>query len=196
MMMKKITTLILSIAFALTAFGQNVQSIVYENWANGSWQNVMKQSNTYDGNGYLIKELSESWNVSIGSYKNYSQINYTNNSNGTVQQFIIQDWDNGSNSWANSQRRTYTYNGAIAIYELDNIDFKVFPNPATNKLNVSFENNGMTEASIFDMYGRMLLYNVFEGSEISIDITSLPSNIYILSMKRDSQTKTIKFVKN
>jgi hypothetical protein len=76
-----------------------------------AWQNVSLKTNTYDGNGYLINSLTQSWDIATSTYKNSSQSNYTNNANGTPSQVVNQTW-NGVNAWTNSLRFTYTYNAS------------------------------------------------------------------------------------
>jgi len=110
--MKKLSTAIFASILSLTVCGQNVHTIIYETWTSGSWQNSMKQTNTYDANSYLTNNLTQLWDSPTSSYKDNSQVNYTNNSNGTIQQYISQTWDNGTSSWNNSQRATYTYNSS------------------------------------------------------------------------------------
>lgn len=53
--MKKITLLLFCTLTSLIIYGQNVQTITYENWSNENWQNSSKYSYTYDNNNHLIK---------------------------------------------------------------------------------------------------------------------------------------------
>ena len=108
--MKKTITLTIVVILTIAAYGQNVHTTTYDTWTTNSWQNSLKQTNTYDGNSYLTNNLSQLWDSPTSSYKNNSQINYINNSNGTAQQYISQTWDINTNTWNNSQRTSCTYN--------------------------------------------------------------------------------------
>lgn len=80
---------------------------VSEFWISTNWQSFLKQTNTYDGNGFLTKNLSQMWDF-LTPWKNTSQILYTNNPNGTPYQTVLQYW-NGVNAWNDSNRTTHTY---------------------------------------------------------------------------------------
>ncbi len=73
--------------------------------------------------------------------------------------------------------------------------FLVYPNPATNNLTVSFQHiePGLVEIYVFDMLGRKIQHHSLEvsGSEVvqlPINVSSLPSGSYVISLK---SSKTI-----
>ena len=49
--------------FSLNSHSQKILSSVTDVWKNGTWENVYKISNTYDGNGYFIQELYQGFDV-------------------------------------------------------------------------------------------------------------------------------------
>lgn len=112
------TVLLFFICF-LSSFNsqsQKIQTSLVETWKNGAWENLTQTLNTYDGNGYLIHDLTQDWNV---SWKDKLQNNYTNNPDGTVQQSISQLWYTAANGWGNLQRMTYTYTAAKKVLTLE-----------------------------------------------------------------------------
>ncbi len=193
--MKKLSTAIFVSILSLTVCGQNVHTITSEMWTSGSWQNSGKQTNTYDGNGYLTNNLTQLWDSPTSSYKNNSQVNYTNNGNGTIQQYILQTWDNATSSWNNSQRAIYTYFNTTGIGDEKLLSFLLFPNPSIERLNIEMAENNETTYSISDLQGKIIQKNKFLGQKTSIDISTLSPNIYLLILEQSGKKSTAKFVK-
>ena len=82
------------------------------------WMPYLKQTNTYDGSGYLTNSLYQKWDF-VSSWNNLSQTIYTNNPDGTVSQNLRQSWN--VSIWDDTDRTTYTYNGTkiiMSIYEI------------------------------------------------------------------------------
>ncbi len=112
---KTLFTFSLSFILSLNIFSQNIQSTLIEKWDNSAWENDFKTTNTYNTNGYLTYDLTQSWQSIMGVWENLSQTNYTNNGSGLVTQQISQSWDSSSSAWENATRSTYTYTGASKI---------------------------------------------------------------------------------
>lgn len=80
-------------------------------------------------------------------------------------------------------------------------DFSVYPNPAHNMLNISISNvkNENVKIELSDILGNKV-YSLSEKSTIgyksSINITSIPSGVYMLKVQYLNEVKTIKIVKN
>jgi len=77
-------------------------------------------------------------------------------------------------------------------------EIKIFPNPAKDKINVSWSTTiaGQTEISVFDVMGRKMLnsFMKYDGySPISIDISALEKGVYFLSVKNNQNTSTKMF---
>jgi hypothetical protein len=82
------------------------------------------------------------------------------------------------------------------IETADNNNLSIYPNPVSDYIVVSgMEKNG--EIIILNIAGQKIMHQKFSGEkkEISIDIKSLTSGIYLLQYKTASQTQTVKFVK-
>jgi len=94
---------------------KKVLTSVAEYYYDPSWQLVSKQIYSYDGNNYLTKALSQTYDL-ITPWKDASQITYTNNPDGTVSQSLTQIWD--VSTWKDRNRVTYTYNNSKVVMEL------------------------------------------------------------------------------
>lgn len=82
----------------------------------------------------------------------------------------------------------------------DNLDSKlsVYPNPATNVLNVNSNDNVLISGvSVIDLNGRTVKSNKFDGvSNLQINIGDLSSGVYMLNIASDQGVTVKKIVKN
>lgn len=83
---------------------------------------------------------------------------------------------------------------------LDNCDFVLFPNPATETIHLHCEHCGIVTVRITDSRGSLALEKTLEQSEASdhpVSISHLSSGVYILSGSMDQTVcKSVKFVKH
>ncbi|RZJ71330.1 MAG: T9SS type A sorting domain-containing protein [Flavobacterium sp.] len=76
--------------------------------------------------------------------------------------------------------------------------FAVFPNPATNVINVSNNNNILVDGiQIVDLNGRTVKSVKFDGvASAEVNISDLSSGMYMMTVSSDKGTMTKKIVKN
>lgn len=98
--------------------GNRPLTITFQN----SGVNSVKETNTYDGNGYLINRLEQTWNTSSNSWVDYQQRNYINDGNGRLQQEIVQY---GGAPWFNAVRVNYSYTGSN---KMDSVTIETWTN--------------------------------------------------------------------
>lgn len=78
--------------------------------------------------------------------------------------------------------------------------YTIFPNPAQNELNVDFvlSNKKSVEVRLYDITGKLVLSNVFEGNEglnkNVIDLSALNKGIYILECNDGEKVQTSKLI--
>lgn len=75
---------------------------------------------------------------------------------------------------------------------------KVFPNPATNVVNVlGLKNSERAEISVSDIYGNVVLNHRWEikNKSLNIPISSLNSGIYVIRIRSEEQSVQTKFYK-
>lgn len=70
---------------------------------------------------------------------------------------------------------------------------KVYPNPATDQITIDDLNAG--DIYILNMSGSMLISRHVVSNKTTIDISSLPSGVYMLKTLNDANTSTVKFTK-
>lgn len=90
----------------------------------------------------------------------------------------------------------------VGVGELDNMSqLNVYPNPATDKLNVSIalQSNADVALVLYDMSGRMVQQQNIKAqagnTTHQLDISALDSGMYLLQTKLNGQVRTIKVAK-
>mgnify|MGYP000073653908 CR=1 FL=1 len=88
------------------------------------------------------------------------------------------------------------HGGKAPIQETQKV--KVFPNPATNVINIlGLKNSDRAEIQISDAYGNAVLQHrwAIKNNALNIPITSLDSGIYIVTIRSEEQQVQTKFYK-
>lgn len=75
---------------------------------------------------------------------------------------------------------------ALGVDEFKQIDFKIYPNPALNKVTIQID-NGTTDykIEIFDIVGKAVISNIISKTQ-NIDISQLKSGLYFIKLSKDS----------
>ncbi len=74
----------------------------------------------------------------------------------------------------------------------------LFPNPADDRLRIDwqgFDNDGLIEVRILDLFGRPLIMRTMSIDDDEIDITSLSSGYHIFQARQNDITQTQRFIK-
>lgn len=71
----------------------------------------------------------------------------------------------------------------------------IYPNPFTNQITVSLNNNQVSEVSITDITGREIYTKKFNEKLINIDMNSISSGQYLITVKNNSSIITKKMIK-
>ena len=89
----------------------------------------------------------------------------------------------------------------VGIEEIgENINITTFPNPVSNWLYISditFDEN--ITYVITDVSGKVIMVdelNTISGTDIKLDMTSFNTGLYLITLKMNNQSKTIKIIKN
>ena len=80
----------------------------------------------------------------------------------------------------------------IGINILKQSGIMVYPNPATDVLNIESENMPITYVSLMDIQGRIILSKKMKGLKITISTSELSGGNYILKIHNETTVKTVK----
>jgi len=137
--------------------------------------------------------------LSLTCIQSFSQIEY--------------EYDNAGNRYCrhvidiSTQKVTQTdstYASDSTIAERNEIIFQfsneskitVFPNPATQFINIQTDNINSIEISIYEYSGKLLFTQISTDTWTSIDLSSMPYGNYIMSTVADGKRKEWKIIKN
>ena len=86
-------------------------------------------------------------------------------------------------------------NGAVLdVVDIDTTNFVVYPNPLRDVLYVK-GTLSVDRVSIFDLMGRNVLKASPNRSDFNLDVSNLNKGVYMVDLKSDGKTTTIKVVK-
>lgn len=142
-------------------------------FANGAWGQVIK---TTDG-GYTWTQASA--NMGFGE-----KIFFTNSNIG---------WCAGSNGIAKTTNGGNPVTSGISENESAEI-FVVYPNPCTDRLNITLMNNAEAKYFIIDFQGKVVSAGKLEH-EASVCLNDLPSNNYTIIIEQKGKRGFHRFVK-
>jgi hypothetical protein len=100
------------------------------------------------------------------------------------------------------------YSHLVPVTIMENLQFSVWPNPARDKLEITFGNESKgtilplhpdknAEIRIYDSEGRIVYNKAFDGTfyKFSIDISAFEQGMYLVSLNANNDLHTAKFVK-
>jgi len=96
----------------------------------------------------------------------------------------------------------FTVNFPLSYEELNDLpELEVYPNPAQDKLNIAFRNFGTkAQVKLIDNLGKVVKVQAFESESGiyngTMDISNLPSGLYIVSVRDGVKISHVKLVKN
>ena len=99
----------------------------------------------------------------------------------------------------NSMFGTVTVTSTASVGELNLFEFNIYPIPASNVINLFFDNisNNQISIEVYDMLGRLnqsIISNVVNG-KTSLDISELSRGIYIAKVTSGTTVSVKRFVK-
>ena len=94
-----------------------------------------------------------------------------------------------------SEVYTFTVDGILGINEQSIEGLVMYPNPTKDVLNL-FANTPITDVKIVNVLGQVLLNKTSNTSISQIDVSSLATGNYFISVTSENRTKVLQFLKN
>jgi hypothetical protein len=172
-------------------------------WTN-LWNKLTRQTYAYDSNGNITERVTYSWNITTWIKRYKYNAEYDSKNNNTYWELFswgtggwqneyqtYQKYDDDSNlleiksfRWYNAWRVTeylrYHYSPALSLKSPQSeVEFSVFPNPATSFFTVQGET--LEQVAMYDAQGKMVAFlpSVTLG-ESQIQTEQLPDGVYHL----------------
>ena len=89
----------------------------------------------------------------------------------------------------------YQFNPTLKLAENELNNLKIYPNPTNSIINILSPNETINQINVYDMLGRLLKSQKSNSENEKITIQDLPNAIYLLEVKTDKGSKTVKIVK-
>ncbi len=97
----------------------------------------------------------------------------------------------------NRSRSNIQYNGVVGMVDLAETGFKIYPNPAKDKLYIQFDGVGHNidaEVTIYDLNGKAMILKQIVSKKNSISLSNLRPGVYIVWVKSDQTLLTRKLI--
>ncbi|MBA4304009.1 MAG: hypothetical protein C0424_07275 [Sphingobacteriaceae bacterium] len=207
------------------AAGKLVRYDTYLNGAGGLRRGSRVQL-AYDGLNRLQDELSFSWNTQSNSFDLQTEVEYFYTASRALpdslkgiesqafpgsptvykRQFsynvndslvLSETFDGTTGNWVPLWKQTFAYFGlGTGIVQAKSLDFKVFPNPATDQLYIRLTEPQLATVSIQSLSGQTIKQLALPLGQSSIDLLDLPKGMYLLHLQAGGKLAVHKFVKH
>ncbi len=78
---------------------------------------------------------------------------------------------------------------SVALTEVNKIDFKLYPVPTSNNLNIELSTKEQTTIEIYDLQGKLILKQKTEDTKtLSIDVSNIEKGTYLCKINEQSKT--------
>ena len=85
----------------------------------------------------------------------------------------------------------------LSLQEEEFFEFKVFPNPATNILNIQVPSiHESTLLSVYDILGKLVIQQEITESSRYLDVSSMSAGVYVMIFQSGNASKTFKLIKS
>ena len=105
--------------------------------------------------------------------------------------YYVQVWSNAAEQGTFNLRLS---DPSLGLSHFDSSSFKVFPNPVSNILNLSYDKE-ITNVSVFNLLGQEVMTKSLNSNLSQIDMSALSNGTYMIKVTADNEVKTIKIVK-
>lgn len=172
---------------------------------NFNWASSLVPSVTIPATGGAMGTNTQSLSIGYHLNSNYrywlngdlDELLIYNNALSNTEMGTLYKWLWGKNG--NFKNEDIDINNLGAINQsTETFTIEIYPNPATNKLNITLNSNSdeLVTINIYDLFGRKYLSEKKPGNETIITLSSLnlKPGIYIIETKQGTQTKTKKLI--
>lgn len=107
-------------------------------------------------------------------------------------QYVLYVWamDPAGNTTVDSM--TFSIDNFVGINIDENNLLNVYPNPTDGKLTIQMQENKTSEVKVMDMFGRVVGEYVIDKMRNTIDVSNLPSGMYLLKFEGGFSVKIVR----
>ncbi len=187
----------------LTEYDANNRRTYYTTqvWT-GIWNNGYRDAYTYDANGYPDWDTYQNWSPAMSMWMDNNRSDYDYNSYGNPD--VLSYVEFGEEGPVDVSKEFFyyeTYGQPDAIADADPLLMSVYPNPAVNRIQVSFatQQDGSATLRVYGINGQLLVSNtiaIASGENvIAVPVAALCSGVYILELTCNGASSHTRFIK-
>ena len=175
----------------------NMTYALHQTWDGSAWVNQMQDTDTYDANNNMVSELDQSWDGS--DWVNSALNTYTYDANNFQKSFSWKWWNSTGTKVTVGDSSYYYYHTVVGLNDPiasdGNITF--YPNPASNQISIQTSAiSGRNKLTISNLNGQELITRQITEPSTSLDISSLPSGVFIVKVIGEKGLQVGRFIKN
>jgi len=160
------------------------------------WNNTSQEIFAYDENNNLIQHTKQNWNIRDESWENFSQESNDYDANSNIVQYADYYWDIDINEWGIHDKYDYFWSEyqITNISDINSVDFKLYPNPATSKITILSDiNQTIDNVEILSVSGKLIKTVSLRNNEINIE--GLKNGMFLLNIKFNKSQTIKSFIK-
>lgn len=169
-----------------TADAENIKVKLRDYGANG----------VYDTNGDDVEQEITHTVSSTSSWQtiHINLADYSTLTAGNIGQIVLSSATSGGGNSLVYFDNIYFSSTTLGISDLTEASFLAYPNPVSNRLNISM-GNLVNSVRIFDITGKEVLHATPNAQSFSLDTANLQHGMYLLSLKAGNEERTTKLLK-
>jgi hypothetical protein len=180
-----------------TCDGVTINTITPAPVTSGSYSNV----NVVSGQTYKFESSVATDFFSLSSDNGLTAVGFgsspftwTSNFTGTIRVYVHLSNQCEERTTSSTRTTSVICSGTLATDNFDIANFKSYPSPVVDILNLSYNKNISTVA-IYNLIGQEVISKKINDTESQIDMSKLESGTYIVKVTSEKEVKTIKVIK-
>jgi len=169
-----------------------------QSWYGSYWVNSLKDTLTYDVNNNLTDIKGKYWNETtwINIWQRIETFTY--DANNLKNSDVFKYWNSNGNNIMYGDSSYYYFHIVLGLNDLtkDFAKIAIYPNPATDKITIKTSStHPQSQLSLISPAGQEVLTRQIIQPKTQLDISSLPSGVYIVRLTNDQKVETVKLMK-
>ena len=138
---------------------------------------------------------SDNNTVFTKTYADYPDQYITVETGVVFGQVVRIDLDNGTNALTLAEVEVYTPEITLSTETPEDINIKMYPNPASDKVTISTPDVMFNQYTLFTITGQVVVNQNINSKTVEVNVSELSKGIYVLKLDGHNVSKTYKIVK-
>ncbi|TLX76396.1 T9SS type A sorting domain-containing protein [Labilibacter sediminis] len=159
---------------------------------NGDADSLKIVSKTYNGDHDLVVSQGTRYDIN-STFTSYSHI-ATPTADTKYMAFEIEVWNQAGNYIIDDVTVVESISTDVKNIASDN-DLRIYPNPATDAININYTKGNKASLKIFDTTGKVVVSKVNVQPNDQVELSGLSNGVYIVELVTEIQTSISKVIK-